>query len=934
MEDDDDGYLEYLSEGGAQTLRGNPPGLQPSFNDQQYQHQNFTHQHFQHYGQVPMTMAATAPDFNARARTYVRRDQKTHVDNPVDEYWHKNRPVLKKTEWSSIHIKLPVVAPTTANTKIKNSIFGLLTQRLEAAEGDWKDKAELFASLFVDQVPAADIEATLAIGDMDAYSTTVFEFADFQLLDSDYKALPIGTAADFLARTRENVRFFKFTLLANPRNINSAGMSVDATSFPSPVTTTVYLRALRYMDALHPHITKALVQTTPKFLMNIYDNENQDFSLSQKTTHEFAPNPDTQQKWLNTLKAKTKYEAMKQLIKALYVGRLEGTERLSSRIERIKQRGWNPAEKRFNYKSVTELHQDYQFELQEVTKTMAPETLPDLENAFYRALSTDIQTRVIDRLHATPPTSVIENVNRLNEFVTVCLQEEINLKTITSVAQRAVTHQSKMAYQSRNPQMQRGPRTFTTLPNQADQYTALPPLTGQPHEYAPNQETHYTASAPLMRQQQHGYAQRTYPNQPPLANQHLHQQYPPAPQAYATLPPYPPNQHSTPYSQGPHEHVVLPYAFICSPTSNCTQDQQITLTAAILAMDEACQTLTAVSIVEEALQNASGMKAPMKCFGCDGIPEYSNNCFHLWRNCPNKNDNRTWTNFQQNLRNFREKRRNTQRNDDPNWNRAGYPNQQMQDQFRAIANPDTSATNRRVMIATLTQDLQDSEATDDQETTPTKKTRRSRRIARNFLMYSQPQAPDDKTHQPKSFLGAPPLSRYEFKIAYKLPFMKFPIGDGATSEDCATLSGLADTGGCCNMGSLSYHREISQRYPHLVHEFVDLEEKRYEHINIGGLQGGVALTHMIKYYIPYTDRGGTCILTLGLTEDLPIDTLFGVNFQTEAKMQIDLAARKIWSGYFQDSYEIEFKEPKRTDIAHITSQIDQHPKALAAIKND
>jgi hypothetical protein len=48
-------------------------------------------------------------------------------------------------------------------------------------------------------------------------------------------------------------------------------------------------------------------------------------------------------------------------------------------------------------------------------------------------------------------------------------------------------------------------------------------------------------------------------------------------------------------------------------------------------------------------------------------------------------------------------------------------------------------------------------------------------------------------------------------------------------------------------------------------------------------------------------------------------------------MQIDLAAHKIWSGYFQDSYEIEFKEPKRTDIAHVTAQIDKHPKALAAI---
>jgi hypothetical protein len=106
--------------------------------------------------------------------------------------------------------------------------------------------------------------------------------------------------------------------------------------------------------------------------------------------------------------------------------------------------------------------------------------------------------------------------------------------------------------------------------------------------------------------------------------------------------------------------------------------------------------------------------------------------------------------------------------------------------------------------------------------------------------------------------------------------------------------------------------------------------KRYETISIGGLQGGVVLTHMIKYLIPYMDRGGACVLTLGLTEDLPLDTLFGVNFQTEAKMQIDLAGGKIWSGLFQDTYPLEFKEPKRTHIAHIFSQANAFPKALIA----
>jgi hypothetical protein len=234
------------------------------------------------------------------------------------------------------------------------------------------------------------------------------------------------------------------------------------------------------------------------------------------------------------------------------------------------------------------------------------------------------------------------------------------------------------------------------------------------------------------------------------------------------------------------------------------------------------------------------------------------------------------------------------------------------------------------MITTLTQELTKEAEEDGREAeprTPTPKKRKStRQITRNFFTYMQPQA-----HAiPSTFLGAAPITPYEFNILFKLPFLKFPIGDGGTSDDRATLTGLADTGGCCNMGWLTYHIEIANKYPNLLHEFTDLKEKRYETISIGGLQGGVVLTHMIKYLIPYTDRGGACVLTLGLTEALPLDTLFGVNFQTEAKMQIDLAGKKIWSGLFQDTYEMEFQEPKRTNLAHIATQANQFPKALVA----
>ena len=62
--------------------------------------------------------------------------------------------------------------------------------------------------------------------------------------------------------------------------------------------------------------------------------------------------------------------------------------------------------------------------------------------------------------------------------------------------------------------------------------------------------------------------------------------------------------------------------------------------------------MVATSIVEQALQQASGMKVPMKCFGCNGIPEYDNGAYHLWRNCPHKSEQRVWRNFQKNLKIF------------------------------------------------------------------------------------------------------------------------------------------------------------------------------------------------------------------------------------------------------------------------------------------
>jgi hypothetical protein len=61
-------------------------------------------------------------------------------------------------------------------------------------------------------------------------------------------------------------------------------------------------------------------------------------------------------------------------------------------------------------------------------------------------------------------------------------------------------------------------------------------------------------------------------------------------------------------------------------------------------------------------------------------------------------------------------------------------------------------------------------------------------------MYMATNRKQEISSGPRTMLGAPPKEKYPFKIAYKLPFIAFPIGDGRTAEDVATLSGLLDTG--------------------------------------------------------------------------------------------------------------------------------------------
>jgi hypothetical protein len=120
-----------------------------------------------------------------------------------------------------------------------------------------------------------------------------------------------------------------------------------------------------------------------------------------------------------------------------------------------------------------------------------------------------------------------------------------------------------------------------------------------------------------------------------------------------------PNCNSCSHSSGP---MLIPTCFLTKHTPGMLGEQQDLMAQAITAMGMAARTLaedttfTGENVVEEALQQSSGMRVPIKCFGCDGSPKHAENAFHLWRNCPNKADKIVWENFQKNLKESKDKK--------------------------------------------------------------------------------------------------------------------------------------------------------------------------------------------------------------------------------------------------------------------------------------
>jgi hypothetical protein len=243
--------------------------------------------------------------------------------------------------------------------------------------------------------------------------------------------------------------------------------------------------------------------------------------------------------------------------------------------------------------------------------------------------------------------------------------------------------------------------------------------------------------------------------------------------------------------------------------------------------------------------------------------------------------------------------------------KQGYMHSKVHSLVARIANPDTPADTRAQLLTSLATSIRASQGKTPQ-TPPADN--------ENTVDHLNPQVfitfvtPEDNTLVAKINRISPSATEVpalQFAVNSTSPFLRLPIGKTPGTY----LKGLFDTGGCCNMGDLSYHTAIKTKYPQLVKQVVELDTYGYAPINIGGIEGSVKITHIMTYHLPYTSAGGDWhALAIGLTDTLPVNTLFGLPFIIKADLQVNWKQHLVRSTFFDDEFEIMMDRPHKSPL--------------------
>jgi hypothetical protein len=115
--------------------------------------------------------------------------------------------------------------------------------------------------------------------------------------------------------------------------------------------------------------------------------------------------------------------------------------------------------------------------------------------------------------------------------------------------------------------------------------------------------------------------------------------------------------------------------------------------------------------------------------------------------------------------------------------------------------------------------------------------------------------------------------------------------------------------------------KLKEKFPAFVSEHTVLKERQFEDIKIGGIQGGVWITDVIVFYMPFATNGENHGIMFGLTDELPINVLYGLPFLIQAQITMDMDAQTATSKVLATTFKLNMIPPKRTNLDTIDYKV-------------
>ncbi len=803
--------------------------------------------------------------------------------------------------WGSSTFNLPYRVSSSAGPLEKRHFFFSTLKKIQSADGSYASKVGALASRFeTGEILLREAHGHLAPMYDEASRTPIWNSTAYQitnpiLMNEDGKRIVPDATATASLRQLPACAFLRFDLTIDPTTVYGECLEArfalkSGVAIPDIVRTNAVAPPMRNVSELL-NVKNLLVAI-------------RNFTGANPIVGTIKP-PEAGSTWLECLPEgwtariheyylRCVFAILSKRIQESFVGDVPDTT-VQQDLTGCKQTIFDAALRRTVNRTVTEYYEAF---TSIITGSPYDETKPfpfDIGELFFGGANPNL----IAMIHSD---SVTLPVAPLHERVSAALRRLNTIKDLLVAAEgkvQVIDGQIQAMTGSHRP------RTHMTLPPMVNMAA---PFTPSQH-YQP--QFHFDPSASRSGEPVTDNP-AVFHFHPGTRNGH----HPPAGQSVHSWPPSYQAMNSHPSQHGNMDLAAIFHA-TASYNPETRTEQEAMLDAAIF-----------LSVAESAIRRATRASTPPECWGCHGIQDLHEHRLHLFKDCPHKTREDVKSNFYRHLQEYKDFMRQRRQSGDTSksftpgattgsnimvntaqWQTQGFPSAEAANLVTTIANAATPPTARNGCLMALVHSLAPPKTKDPHVNWPAQVVQETPVPAHLTLPESNKRSRQDSNYhmfslwaqewgvnafnlvaREKGLSGG--IHNY-IAISQNLPHVHLPIGPIAETPDDkgGQLMAMCDTGAGLNLGNLQYHASCYKIAPSLVESYFTFAEEGFDPITIGGVdgqsQGGLSLTAIITYYLPYEVNGRPATISIGLAEGTATNTILSHPFLRTMQAHID-----------------------------------------------